>query len=168
MNTKEENRIYKKELTKRNFRYNRYLLLRYSLAVLFFSNVYWGLALYLDKSIYLLLPLSLMMLAIMAISEHVKLYGANENELPKLQWNVYYHFCQLGINILLLALTIFNSNFTELFPVLTNSPEAKIAITAILLMGVTISVCCLKRVFNINRNKDKHYQYIIEFENAYK
>lgn len=168
LNDKEKRQSYKKETTKRNFRYNRFLLLRYSLAALFFTNLYWGLALYAGQQKTLLLPLSLFIFSIGAVSEHVKLYGDNEGDRPRLQLNCYYHIIQLVVNSFLVFLTISSFDFTKFFPFLKNTMQARMLLLFVLLLGVGLSAVCLKRIFAINKNQDKHYQYIEEFEKAYK
>ena len=59
-----------KETSVKNFRYNRFLLLRYLLAGFFFMNLYWGLSLALSQSWVALLPFGLMVLNLPAIAEH--------------------------------------------------------------------------------------------------
>lgn len=168
MNGKEERQKYKNEVAKRHFRYNRYLLLRYSLAILFFSNIYWGLALLLDQKRAVLLPLGLLVLSLGAISEHVKLYNQKEQAPPRLQLNFYYHLIQLGANLFLLGLTFLTFDFTKLFPFFTNSSQARGLLLTLLLTGSLLSLLCLRRMRLIHQNKDKHYGYIKEYEKAFK
>lgn len=168
MNGKEERQKYKSEVAKRHFRYNRYLLLRYSLAILFFSNLYWGLALLLDQKRTFLLPFGLLVLSLGAISEHVKLYSQKEQASPRLQLNFYYHLVQLGVNLFLSSFVFLSVDFTKLFPFFTNSSQARWLLIAWLLVGSFLSLLCLRRMHLIHQNKDKHYGYIKEYEKAFK
>ncbi|MEG0293790.1 hypothetical protein [Enterococcus sp.] len=168
LNDKEKRQKNKKETAKRNFRYNRYLLLRYSLATLFFTNLYWGLTLYVIQQKTVILPLSLFVFSIGAISEHVKLYGDNKDVEPQLKMNGYYHIIQLFTNSFLIISTVLSFDFTRFFPFLKNTIQARALLVLVLLLGIVLSAICLKRIFAINKNQDKHYQYIKEFEKAYK
>lgn len=78
----------KKETALKNFRFNRFLLLRYLLAGFFFTNLYWLLSLAMSKSMWSLLPLGLIVLSVPAIAEHLRLYGYPSDDVRnQLKWH---------------------------------------------------------------------------------
>lgn len=154
----------KKETALKNFRYNRFLLLRYLLAGFFFSNLYWLLMLFMSHSWYALLPASLMLFMLPAIAEHAKLYGDMTDQIEnKLRHNKFYHSIQLGLNLLLLVLSFTAGGYRRLYPFLATSSQARAAIATILLVGIFLSAFCIQRIKRIYLQKDKHYEYIQEF-----
>lgn len=155
----------KRQQTMKNFYYNRYLLLRYLLAIFFFTNLYWFLGLLMSQSSLMLLPLMLLGLSIPAISEHVKLYGEDRQANPlKLQANRLYYLIQLVTNVGIGLMALTNSGFTELFPFFKNSTNTRFVVLAVLLMGGMLAIIGLKRIQHIGLDRDKHYQYIKELE----
>ena len=68
------NQEQQKKMAEKNFRFNRFLFLRYVLAVFFFANLYWLLAAMASNALLLILPLALLVLAISAIGEYVRLW----------------------------------------------------------------------------------------------
>ncbi|WP_440894861.1 hypothetical protein ACS127_09805 [Amphibacillus sp. Q70] len=153
----------KNETAIKNFHYNRFLLLRYILAGFFFSNLYWTLALFMSKSIFILIPVILLLLTIPAIFEHARLYGDITAEAQnKLRYHFIYQYVQMIFNLVLLVLTITRWGYHNLFPFLTNTSTARAVIIFILLVGIVMSISCLNRIKNIYLQKDKHYKYIKE------
>jgi hypothetical protein len=167
-NAKQQRQQYKKEAAVKNFRYNRYLLLRYMLALFFFTNLYWALGLVLGGKITALLPGFLIVFSLMAVAEHVKLYGAKEYESKKLHYNRLYHYIQLSVNALMILIAVTGIGYSSFFPFLETTVKARIMISGILAIGSLISFACLKRMEAIDQQKDKHYHYIQEFEKEMK
>ena len=154
----------KKITAMKNFRYNRFLLLRYLLATFFFANLYWALALIMSRSLFAALPAGLIILMIPAISEHLRLYGYLSDDIQgRLQFHLIYQKLQMGINGFLIILVFMNSIFEELFPFFVNTTNARAATVFILLIGILISGIIIKRINKIYQQKDRHYHYIKEF-----
>ncbi|GCF93606.1 hypothetical protein NRIC_14970 [Enterococcus florum] len=154
----------KKETALKNFRFNRFLILRYFLAAFFFSNLYWLLMLFMGRSWSALLPLSLIILAVPAIMDHARLYGEMSDQVQqKLRHHSFYQYVQLILNGFLLVVSLTDSGIRRLFPFLTATSEAKAAIFSVLMIGIFMSAFCLHRIQRIYRQKDKHYGYIKEF-----
>ncbi len=154
----------KKETAMKNFRYNRFLILRYLLAAFFFSNLYWLLMLWMSRSWYGLLPASLLILTLPAIAEHAKLYGDMTDQIQgKLRHHKFYQSIQLGINLVLLVISFTQGGFQRLYPFLTVSSQARAALVTVLLVGIILSAFCIQRIRRIYLQKDKHYSYIKEF-----
>ena len=56
----------KRKTTLKNNLFSRYLLFRYSLALFFFVNLYWTFPLIYKPSVYVILPVSLLILIVLA------------------------------------------------------------------------------------------------------
>ncbi|EOT25670.1 hypothetical protein [Enterococcus saccharolyticus] len=167
-NTKQQRQQFKKETAVKNFRYNRYLFLRYMLAVFFFANLYWALGLVLGGEMTALLPGFLIVFSLMAVAEHVKLYGAKEYDSRQLHYNRLYHYCQLGVNLLMILISLTGVGYSFFFPFLETTMKARLIISGFLAIGSVISFACIKRMQAIDQQTDKHYQYIQEFEKEMK
>ena len=154
----------KKITAMKNFRYNRFLLLRYLLAAFFFTNLYWALALVMSKSIFAVLPVGLIIFMVPAISEHARLYGYLSDDIQgRLKFHLIYQKAQMVINVVLIVLVFINSTFQDLFPFFMNSTTARATIVSVLLIGILLSEIIIKRINKIYQQKDRHYHYIKEF-----
>lgn len=154
----------KKETALKNFRYNRFLLLRYLLAGFFFTNLYWLLSLAMSKSMWALLPLGLIVLSVPAIAEHLRLYGYPSDDVrDQLKWHRLYQITQIVMNIILFAAVLTNLGFEQVFPFFTNNMTSKGFVSCILIVEIMLSGIILKRINSIYSQKDKHASYITEF-----
>lgn len=158
-----------KETAVKNFRYNRFLLLRYLLAGFFFMNLYWGLSLALSQSWVALLPFGLMVLSLPAIAEHLRLYGYPSNEIKgQLDQHWRYQWVQLGANLVLVVMCWAESGFQMVFPFLNADSSSRGFVSCILLSGVLLSLLSLRKIAKIYANLDRHARYIDEFEQTKK
>ncbi|MCO8287275.1 hypothetical protein [Tetragenococcus halophilus] len=165
---KNRSKQIRKKIAETNFRYNRFLLLRYLLAVFFFVNLYWVLASLLSKA-HLAFIISLLLLIVcgFAISEHVKLYGdESDHVLMKLHYNRIYHLFQLVVNSCLFIIAITNLGFEEMYPFLINNFQTRLLIICIVLLGIVCGWSCLYRIHVISQRKDKYYQYIKKYKKS--
>lgn len=154
-----------KETSKKNFRYNRFLLLRYTLAFFFFVNLHLVIFLALGKSLAVIWPLALLFVILPAVFEHVKLYGASENDSAnQLHASDVYLRIQLIVNGLLLLSAGTGIGFQTVLPFLSNTSQTRIFLAILVLLGTALVCICLKRISAIRSNQDKHYQYIQKFE----
>ncbi|EAE0774280.1 hypothetical protein AUZ40_15495 [Listeria monocytogenes] len=159
------NQEQQKKMAEKNFRFNRILFLRYVLAVFFFANLYWLLAAMASNALLLILPLALLVLAISAIGEYVRLYGSHSEQIAeKLRWTRLFYLCQLTMNLLLCAVCFFSPLFSFVFPFLDNTLHNRGILTLWLSVGLTLAALCLQRVNKIRRKKDTYYGYIKEYQ----
>ncbi|MGG5373250.1 hypothetical protein [Enterococcus sp. AZ196] len=154
----------KKETALKNFRYSRFLLLRYLLAGFFFTNLYWALLLKMSHSPWVILPVLLIAISIPAIAEHLRLYGYPSDDVSdQLKFQRLYQRIQLSINGILLISILTNIGYSDLFPFLSDTFATKGAIIFIQLVGILLSEVVLRRVKKIYQQQDKHLSYITEF-----
>ena len=154
-----------KETAVKNFRYNRFLLLRYLLAGFFFMNLYWGLSLALSQSWVALLPFGLMVLNLPAIAEHLRFYGYPSKEIKgQLDQHRRYQWVQLGTNLVLVVMCWAGSGLQMVFPFLNADPSSRGFVSCILLSGILLSLLSLRKIAKIYANLDRHARYIDEFE----
>lgn len=71
----------RRETALKNTFFNRYLLLRYTIALFFFGNIYWLLNQFIRPSFVIVLPITLIVLAILATVEQFRLYGKHDERL---------------------------------------------------------------------------------------
>ncbi|MHC5372913.1 hypothetical protein ACYSNU_03850 [Enterococcus sp. LJL120] len=155
----------RKATAARNFRYNRFLMLRYFLAILFFANLYWGVFLLASGSVFSFLPIVLLLLTIPTIYEHVRLYGdKTENITSELKFNLLFHYSQTAVNLVLILITLTGVGYQQAFIFLTNSVAAKGFIIAVLLIGLALSLSCIRRIQKIQHQRDTHYHYLQELK----
>ena len=152
----------RRETALKNTFFNRYLLLRYTIALFFFGNIYWLLNQFIRPSFVIVLPITLIVLAILATVEQFRLYGKRDERLKVTQMFVR---SQAVIQVGLLVLT-WTSLFTTLFPIFENNQTARLFVFVILLLGLGLCLLNLKRIQEIYERKDKAYQCFIQLEKS--
>lgn len=152
----------RRETALKNTFFNRYLLLRYTIALFFFGNIYWLLNQFIRPSFVIVLPITLIVLAILATVEQFRLYGKRDERLKVTQMFVR---SQSVIQMGLLVLT-WTSWFTTLFPIFENNQAARLFVFVVLLLGLGLCLLNLKRIQEIYKRKDKAYQRFIQLEKS--
>ena len=142
--------------------FNRYLMVRYFLAVFVFSNFYW--ALYTQGHWIMVLPCMLLLLAIKPCFDVIRSYGETNIDM---KWSTIYFRAQLGVNIVA-GILMWTGMFHDLFPFLSDITISHILAFMILFIGGIMAFSCVKRLGKIERNEDKQYQRIIQYEKALK
>ena len=146
----------RRETALKNTFFNRYLLLRYTIALFFFGNIYWLLNQFIRPSFVIVLPITLIVLAILATVEQFRLYGKRDERLK---------VTQMFIRSQAVILT-WTSLFTTLFPIFENNQAARFFVFVILLLGFGLCLLNLKRIQEIYERKDKAYQRFIQLEKS--
>ena len=152
----------RRETALKNTFFNRYLLLRYTIALFFFGNIYWLLNQFIRPSFVIVLPITLIVLAILATVEQFRLYG---KRIVRLGITQMFVRLQAIISTGLLALT-WTSWFTYLFPIFENNQVARVFVFIVLLLGLVISLLDIRRIQDIYQQKDKAYQRFIQLEKS--
>ena len=162
MDRKERQKIeqQRREMALTNTFFNRYLLLRYSIALFFFGNVYWLLNQFISPSLIIIFPIMLIVFSILATVEQFKLYG---NRKEKLGITLMFVRIQMLISIGLLVLT-WTSWFTNLFPIFENNQVARLFVFVVLLLGLVLSLLDIRRIKKIYKRTDKTYQQFVQLE----
>ena len=78
-----------------------------------------------------------------------------------------YFRAQLGVNIVA-GILMWTGMFHDLFPFLSDIMTSRIIASTILLIGGIMAFSCIKRLDKIERNEDKQYQRIMQYEKALK
>lgn len=164
MDKKERQKIerQRRETALKNTFFNRYLLLRYSIALFFFGNIYWLLNQFIRPSLVMIFPVILIAFSILATVEQFRLYGKRNERLGITQM-----FVRLQAIILtgLLVLT-WTSWFTNLFPIFENNQVARVFVFIVLLMGLVLSLLDIRRIQDLYQRKDKAYKRFIQLEKS--
>lgn len=157
----EENaELNKKKLSLKVMSYNRFLMIRYTTALFFFSNLYWLVFLLYQKSSGFIIPLLLLGSSLLPIVEQVKLYREPTSNAPLTK---KYYQIQLGANFVLIT-TSLTPIFKELFFFMNQDKDGRLSIIFILLVGIILSLIMLQRLTKIQQNQDKQYDRVKKYE----
>ncbi|EHJ53169.1 hypothetical protein [Streptococcus macacae] len=152
--TKAAHQEWKQELSLKNSLFSRYLLFRYSLALFFFTNLYWLLPFIYKPSIYFILPVSMLVLIVLACAEQFQLYGAKDVCLERTKRALQ---AQIFVVLLVLVISVFPKQLPLLVPFFSNQLSAHLFLVLLQFIGLSISCYNLKRIGEIKRNADKFY-----------
>ncbi|AMB97931.1 hypothetical protein [Aerococcus urinaeequi] len=152
---------HEKELALRNFRFNRFLFIRYALAFSVIANLYWLFMNLFTQVSSIILPGAMVVLGGMAAFEYLRIYWTHQNTL---KFSKIYFQTQIVVNVLLFFATFNESVFSYLYPFLGVSNEAILLVYIILGVGLVVAGISLFKVLRIAKNKDKKYQYIQRYE----
>lgn len=152
---------HEKELALRNFRFNRFLFIRYALAFSVIANLYWLFMNLFTQVSSIILPGVMVVLGGMAAFEYLRLYWTHDNTL---KLSKIYFQTQIVVNILLFFVTFNETAFSYLYPFLGVSNQAILLVYIILGVGLVVAGVSLFKVLRIAKNKDKKYQYIQRYE----
>lgn len=155
----------KEKTSLKNMEYNRYILLRYSLALFFFANLNWFITLLMDGSIFLFVPLLLLVYAIFPITEQVKLYGTENKNYQLKQMKKYFNV-QLTLNIVLWFLSLYEPFYNIAFPFMANDVQGFSGISIVLMIGSVISIACLRKIGKIHNHQDRTYKQVLKFKKS--
>lgn len=152
---------HEKELALRNFRFNRFLFIRYALAFSVIANLYWLFMNLFTQVSSIILPGVMVVLGGMAAFEYLRIYWTHQNTL---KFSKIYFQTQIVVNVLLFFATFNETVFSYLYPFLGMSYEAILLVYIILGVGLVVAGISLFKVLRIAKNKDKKYQYIQRYE----
>lgn len=152
----------RRETSLKSMYFNRFMLIRYSLAVFFFSNFFVA---------YLCWPkltgiggAALLIAAILPCWEMGKMYGQKvvKYGATKLFFGLQWIFNLVCIFMLAMQPT------SQVFPFLNDGDTAKLVALGVLAIGFALASLCLYRFYLIDRNMDKTYRQIKFFETKYR
>lgn len=156
-----EMKKHEKELALRNFRFNRFLFIRYALAFSVIANLYWLFMNLFTQASSIILPGVMVVLGGMAAFEYLRIYWTHDNTL---KFSKIYFQAQIVANVLLFFAAFSESAFNYLYPFLGMSDEAVLLVYIILGVGFVVAGISLFKVLRIAKNRDKKYQYIQRYE----
>lgn len=137
--------------------FSRYLMLRYSVAIFLFVNLFWFLILIQYRMWFGIVLSGLVTLfsAAAGIEQLTKMHN-RKLDVPVTR---YYFGTQSGLNVIL-GLCLFMPIKKQLFPFVTNADSLYLML-AFLFAGIILAYICERRVHNIIIGKDK-YKKLIE------
>lgn len=148
----------------KNMEYNRYIALRYSLALFFFANLNWLVFLLTVRSVYTLLPFVMLVLAAPSIMEQIKVYS----QKTSLTHTTRYFKSQLLLNGLLCALAFVPAFFKGAFPFMAVSAQGLIGLQTVLVLGTGIAYKTLQKINAIHQRQDRMYHAVLKYKNTLK
>lgn len=161
MNENEDIVVDKQKMLKlRTFYFNRYLIVRYIMALFLFLNINWFTLLVYVKSYFSVIPLFLMCCSIYPIYEQIKLYRTPTNKLP---YTKIYFNIQIMMNVLLMMLSV-TSIFDHLYYFIDPGYLGHSIILLFLLLGIFIGEFTVRRLKKIENNLDKYYNHLKKYK----
>ena len=147
-------------------RFNRFIFLRYSLALFFFANLNWFIFMIPAKNISLVIPLLMIIGAIFPIKEFLILYDVNKT--IELKNTKVYYIVQLILNLLLITSTFQSQIFSVMFPFLNINSYGILGMSSILGLGIVIGLFGLRKITALENDRDKGYKTYMDFKKSLK
>lgn len=151
---KQEKKDLKQKTTWKNNLFSRYMLFRYSFALLFFANIYWIMILSYQLNFIIILPILQLFLIVMACAEQFSLYGKTTINLNRTKLAFEG---QLIVNSLGILLVVLPYQFERAFPIFNNQLSGKVFVIVLQLLGLGLSLLNMKRIEQVKNNTDKFY-----------
>lgn len=149
-----QKRDLKQETTWKNNLFARYILFRYSLALLFFANIYWIMILSYQLNVIIILPILQLLLIAIAFTEQFTLYG---KITVALKWTKLAFLGQIAVSLIGILLVILPYQFEQAFPIFSNGLSGKVFVIVLQLLGLGLSQLNIKRIEQVKNNTDKFY-----------
>ena len=149
-----QKRDLKQETTWKNNLFARYILFRYSLALLFFTNIYWIMILSYQLNVIIILPILQLLLIAIAFAEQFTLYG---KITVALKWTKLAFLGQIAVSLIGILLVILPYQFEQAFPIFSNGLSGKVFVIVLQLLGLGLSQLNIKRIEQVKNNTDKFY-----------
>lgn len=154
----------KKETSLKSMYFNRFLLIRYITAGMFFTNLYWFISLMISNKFWALVPGLNILVIMIATFEQFAMVSSPLNDAKKSSFAYKY----LLIANILTGINVFTSLFNKLFPFLNNSMKSSYLILGINIIGIILCVISILKLEQIKNCKDKQFKYIKKYEQAIK
>lgn len=154
----------KKKMSLKSMYFNRFLMIRYVIALFLFSNLYWFVFAIGTGNLTALVPAVLLFFAGRAIFEQILQLDNHRNQIPKAK---HFFLLQLIVNALILIVSLFGS-VTSIFPFFQNTNQTNSFVQVIVLFGLLLAVLNLRKIHRIENNKDTHFQRIVDYEHILK
>lgn len=149
-----QKRDLKQETTWKNNLFARYILFRYSLALIFFANIYWIMILSYQLNVIIILPILQLLLIAIAFAEQFTLYG---KITVALKWTKLAFLGQIAVSLIGILLVILPYQFEQAFPIFSNGLSGKVFVIVLQLLGLGLSQLNIKRIEQVKNNTDKFY-----------
>lgn len=150
----------RKKTSLQSMYFNRFLGIRYAIALFFFTNLYWFVLTVGVAKLAAIIPLVLVVLLGFAGVEQVRLISQHRNQIPHAK---RFFTAQLVVNLGLLTI-IFTPLFRQFYPFFANTNQAKLSVSILLLAGCLLCLLIVKRIKKIEVNADVHYQRIMAYQ----
>ncbi|MWN90639.1 hypothetical protein GQ597_07995 [Gilliamella sp. Pra-s65] len=149
-----------KKISLTNLYFNRFLMIRYTTAFFLFLNLYWATFLMGSLSMVAILPLVLFVLGILTTWEQIKLYRNHCNKLPYAR--LFYRV--LAVVFIALMITLYTPLYQLFYPFLKQTQDVLNVLLVLLTVSLIITLLMLKKLNNIQHNRDQHFKRIQAYE----
>ena len=142
--------------------YNRFLLIRYVGACLFFINLYTALLYLLSHSNLIIIPILLILAQLPAIWEQIKLYSTPVSIVKFTQAYFILETCVVTGAFIIATTPLFH----RVFPFLNATVSVQIGLAAVSALLASFCIIVLVKIKHISSNKDKQYQRIQDYKQS--
>lgn len=142
--------------------FNRFLMIRYFLAIFVFANFFWAYLAWGHWSAWI--PSILLLLSILPCFQMGFMFGKGEVEVKATEWfyRIQWVVC---IAMMILAWT---APLNQIWPMFREGTLPRAIVFGIFLIGFLLSSLVLRKFYLINHNLDKQYGRIQFYETKYK
>lgn len=145
----------RQENRENTLRYMKYFVIRYGVALYFFTNLYWMLMIYtMGISVYILLPLILFVLSAVSIWEQVKIYQGHPVRLKGTR--LLFKGTIVGNSMVWFLLIMTQS--LDLIPFLTFSKLSVAIVSGLLLAGIVLALWLQSSLERIEHNEENRLE----------
>jgi len=156
----------REKLALKNMRFNRFILLRYSLALFFFANLNWFIFMLPSRSLMIFFPAAMMVTALFSIKEFLVLYSSSQK--ITLKKTRTYFLSQLVLNSSFVVFSLHGGFYSSAFPFMRDNLYGTIGTISVLAFGAVLSSFCLGKLSAISKDKDRGYKLFNNFRQSMK
>lgn len=142
--------------------FSRYLMVRYSVTIMLFANLFWLVFCLPYHDIALLGIIIAAVMTIYTIVVAIEQLTKMHDRTPDIPMTRIYFWVQLAVNVIL-ALIELSPMGRNVFPFVTTD-SSKWLMEVFLLAGILICIVCEIRIRNINKGRDRYKRVINTFE----
>ncbi|MDO4465590.1 MAG: hypothetical protein Q4C49_01115 [Bacillota bacterium] len=156
--SREELEIFRKKQSMQAMYFNRFLMIRYFTAVLFFMAIYWTYLNFVSSHWMIVFSVAAVVLSVMATLQLFTAYSTRE---PNIKWvKLFYNITPIAIPVLMILICIFNPSV--IMPFLTGNMTSRIVMLCFLAIFELMAIACRIRIIQIESKTDKQYQRILQ------
>lgn len=156
--SREELEIFRKKQSMQSMYFNRFLMIRYFTAVLFFMALYWTYLNFTNNHWMIVVSVAAVVLSTLATFQLFTAYSEREPKITIVK--LFYNITPIAIPVLMILICIFNPSV--IMPFLTGNMTSRIVMLCMLAIFEAMAVACRIRIIQIESKTDKQYQRILQ------
>lgn len=154
--------ILREQKTLSQMKFNRFIAVRFSYAILFFINFLW---LYLSSItgsvLGIIFSTLILLLCIPVLFEQIKVQS--EGSEHTFWFNIFFSI-QIIINLISFSLTLNTEWFSWYYPFINQNADNKLLIKVFLVAGISMGLLSLYKLTKIKKHTDRTYKKVINYQ----